>query len=43
MNWVKTIGKISQADKNEQKYFIHETKYAILGAILFIIFTIPIR
>ena len=41
MNWLKTISKISVADEQEQKFLIHETKYALLGVILFIIFIIP--
>ena len=41
MNWIKTISKISVADEVEQKFLIHETKYALLGVTLFIIFIIP--
>lgn len=41
MEWLKTASKLSNANENEKKFFLHETKYALLGVTLFIIFTIP--
>ena len=41
MNWLKTASKISHANEKEKKFFIHETKYALLGVTLFVIFSIP--
>ena len=41
MNWLRAAAQVSQADETEQKYLIHEVKYALLAAVLFIIFSIP--
>lgn len=41
MEVLRTAHSIAVADDKERKYLIHETKYAILAAILFVIFSIP--
>lgn len=41
MNWVKTVAELSKTNEEERNYLAHEFKYALLGAILFIILIIP--
>lgn len=41
MNWVKTAAKLAATNEVEQKYLLHESKYALLGAVLLIICLIP--
>lgn len=41
MNLVRAVAQISQTDETEQKYLLHEVKYALLAAGLFILFSIP--
>lgn len=39
MDLLKSLSHISSASEEEQNFLIHETKYAILGAVLFVLFT----
>ena len=39
MDLLKSLSHISEVSEEDQNLLIHETKYAILGAILFILFT----
>ena len=41
MNLLKTVGEVIVANEDEQKVLIHEMKYALLGAILLVLFLIP--
>ena len=39
MDLLKSLSHISDASEDERNALIHETKYALLGALLFILFT----
>ena len=41
MEWLRSAQSIAVADEAERKYLVHETKYALLAAVLFIIFSLP--
>jgi hypothetical protein len=41
MNVLTTAVAVSNLEENERNYVCHEAKYALLGALLFLIFIIP--
>ncbi len=41
MDVIRGFNVAANISEAQQKHFAHETKYALLGAVLFILFTIP--
>ncbi len=41
MDLIRSLAKVTSSSEEERNFLIHETKYALLGAILLILFLIP--